>query len=39
MIKAPVKNKAEVPRTVPGVAIGIAIGAARRVEKIHGNMR
>jgi hypothetical protein len=39
MIRAPEKKRSEVPMTEPGVAMGIAIGAAMRVEKRHGKNR
>jgi hypothetical protein len=37
MMTAPEAKRSDVPRTVPGDAI--AIGAARRVEKMHGKRR
>lgn len=39
IMSAPLKNRNEVPTTDRGVAIGIAKGAARRVENKHGKKR
>jgi hypothetical protein len=39
IIRAPLKNKRDVPTTDRGDAIGVAMGAARRVEKRHGKYR
>jgi hypothetical protein len=39
MTRAPEKKRSEVPMTEPGDAIGIAIGAAMRVENRHGKKR
>jgi hypothetical protein len=39
MTIAPVRNNKVVPITVPGVAIGSAMGAASSVEKRHGKNR
>jgi hypothetical protein len=39
MMRAPEKKRREVPMTEPGVAIGVAIGAAMSVENKHGKKR
>jgi hypothetical protein len=39
MMRAPLKNRRDVPRTERGDAIGKASGAARSVEKRHGKKR
>jgi hypothetical protein len=38
-MRAPEKKRSEVPITEPGLAIGMAIGAAMSVEKRHGKKR